>query len=57
MLVASPRLHEFNEATRNFTYTAHQTYEIIKVVGAKQCSPRVAVTALLKEKARTEVMK
>ena len=22
MLVASPRLHEFNEATRNFAYTA-----------------------------------
>ena len=34
MLVASPRLHKFNEAVRNFTNTAHQTYEVIKVIGA-----------------------
>ena len=34
MLVASPRLHKFNEAARNFTNTAHQTYEVIEVVGA-----------------------
>ena len=34
MLVASPRLHKFNEAARNFTNTVPQTYEVIKVIGA-----------------------